>query len=161
LIPSILIRKPPLHFDQAPRFVLADDAVDFMITGKAAKLMMAKSAFRAMEFPTFFDDGCHLSLRDCYLPHMSYQTGSAQPFTIFSSIRDKLWKLLPHRKQAYASATCSGATWIGANARPCPSPTAPCLASSKLALKVLAQAERQRRTRRSSFSALPGGAGSS
>jgi len=59
--------------------VLADDAIDFMITGKAAKLMMAKPTFRTMEPPAFFDYGCHLSLPDCHPPHMGYRGGSVQP----------------------------------------------------------------------------------
>src|SRR3954452_5922166 len=50
-----------------------------MITGKAAKLMMAKPTFRAMELPAFFDYGCHLSLPDCHPPDMGYRGGSVQP----------------------------------------------------------------------------------
>jgi len=83
LIPSILIRKPPLHPHQAPEFMFAHGAVDFMITGKAPELMMAQSTLWAMELPMFFDVGGHLSLLDCHLPQMGYQAGSVQPSTNF------------------------------------------------------------------------------
>jgi hypothetical protein len=79
LILSMLVRKPPLHSDQASGFVFTDDAVDFMIMGKAAKLMMAEPAFWAMKLPAFFDDGYHLNLPDCGPPHMGYRAGSVQP----------------------------------------------------------------------------------
>ena len=53
--------------------MLANDAIDFMITGEPAKLMMAEPTFRALELPALFDDGYHLRLPDFHPPHMGYR----------------------------------------------------------------------------------------